>query len=125
VRLTKSAEAYESARARRRELPYEAMLSSGRTSWSVGERVRVYRRENGEGGLATSSEEEAPIPDLRDYDAEHYVRLLRSTYAARLATALTVEDFAVVFADPEQFSLFAPVLADIRTVLTILPPVID
>ena len=121
VRLTKSPAEYMESRAKRRELAYEALLASGRSSWSVGERVRVYRRENGEGGLVTSSDDEAPIPDLRDYDAEHYARLLRVTYAERLATALDPEDFSVVFADPDQFSLFAPSIGAIRTRLTTMP----
>src|ERR1700730_3213011 len=43
VRLAKKPAQYRDVRDRRRELPYEAMLASGRTSWSVGERVRVYR----------------------------------------------------------------------------------
>ena len=40
--------------------------------------------------------------DPRDYDVDHYVRVLRETFAARLARAFTPEDFAAVFADPEQ-----------------------
>jgi hypothetical protein len=35
--------------------------------------------------------------------------------------ALTPEDFAAVFADPGQPSLFAPSLADARPILTVLP----
>ncbi|MEO6529107.1 MAG: ribonuclease H-like domain-containing protein [Gemmatimonadaceae bacterium] len=119
VRLTKTPAQYEESMTKRRELAYEAVLASGRTRWSVGERVRVYRRENGDGGLATSSDEDTPIPDLRDYDAEHYARVLRTTYAERLATALSPEDFEEVFADPDQFSLFAPSIGAIRTRLTI------
>ncbi|MDB4883655.1 MAG: polymerase region [Gemmatimonadetes bacterium] len=122
VRLTKSPAQYEQSRPKRRELAYEAILASGRTSWSIGERLRVYRRESGEGGLATSPDDDTPIPDRHDYDAEHYVRLLRTTYAERLARGFSAEDFAVVFADPEQFSLFAPSIGAIRTVLTILTP---
>ena len=43
VRLTKTPAQYLETRDTRRELSYEAMLASGRTSWSIGERVRVYR----------------------------------------------------------------------------------
>ncbi len=43
VRLTKSAEQYQESRETRRELAYEALLASGRSSWRRGERVRVYR----------------------------------------------------------------------------------
>ena len=42
------------------------------------------------------------LADPRDYDVAHYERVLRDTFAARLARAFTPEDFAVVFADPDQ-----------------------
>ncbi len=122
VRLTKSPEAYRAVRRARRELPYEALLAAGRTAWSVGERVRVYRRQNGEAGLVSGPGGVAGDPaaqlDARDYDADYYVQVLRTTYAQRLARAFRPEDFAVVFADPDQLSLFAPALASIRPVLT-------
>jgi len=117
VRLTKSPEAYLESREKRRELPYEALLTSGRTTWSVGGRIRVYRKQNGEGGLV-ASDDETPAPDLRDYDVEYYVRLLRTSYAERLARAFTAEDFGVVFADPDQYSLFSPPVDGIRPILT-------
>ncbi|MCP3138653.1 ribonuclease H-like domain-containing protein [Pyxidicoccus xibeiensis] len=122
VRLTKSAAQYLALRERRRELSYEAMLAGGRTDWSAGERVRVYRAVRGRAGLLPDNDEdgEAPTSDPRDYDVEYYVRLLRETFAARLVRALTPEDFSTVFADPGQPSLFAPLLADARPVLTVL-----
>ncbi len=117
VRLTKTPERYLEARSSRRELAYEAMLATGRTAWSVGDKVRVYRMSGGLGGVV---EEEGV--DRRDYDAEHYARLLRETYTARLARAFAPGDFAAVFADPGQMSLFGRSLATISTVLTIFPP---
>src|SRR5690349_8914944 len=51
VRLTKTPEQYREVRDTRRELPYEAMLASGRTTWSIGDRVRVYRTKAGSGGV--------------------------------------------------------------------------
>jgi DNA polymerase elongation subunit (family B) len=120
VRLTKSPDEYLETRAKRRELPYEAMLAAGRTGWSEGERVRVYRRQNGEGGLVAATDDDTPLPDRRDYDVDYYVRLLRTTYAERLSRAFTPEDFATVFADADQYSLFAPSLHGIRPVLTVL-----
>jgi len=48
---------------------------------------------------------------------EHYVAVLRDTFASRLARALTPEDFAAIVADPEQPSLFEPSLAESATVL--------
>jgi DNA polymerase elongation subunit (family B) len=121
VRLTKSPERYLATRTTRRELPYEALLASGRADWSVGDRIRVYRKRNGEAGVVASPDDEAPGSDPRDYDIDYYVRLLRTTYAERLARAFTPEDFGVVFADADQLSLFTPPLDTIRTILTMLP----
>ena len=113
VRLTKTPERYLEARGSRRELAYEALLASGRTAWSVGDKVRVYRVSGGTGGVVV---EEGV--DRHDYDGEHYARLLRETFASRLARAFAPDDFAVVFADPGQMSLFGRSLANISSVLT-------
>ena len=113
VRLTKTPERYLEARGSRRELAYEALLASGRTVWSIGDKVRVYRVNGGTGGVV---EEEGV--DRHDYDGEHYARLLRETFASRLARAFEPDDFAAVFADPGQMSLFGRSLATISTVLT-------
>jgi DNA polymerase elongation subunit (family B) len=119
VRLTKSPAQYLATRARRRELPYEAVLSAGRSDWAVGERVRVYRASGGRSALFVAPEAgEAAPDDARDYDVGFYQRLLRETFAARLARAFTSEDFSAVFADPAQPSLFETVLSDLRPILT-------
>ena len=55
---------------------------------------------------------------MRDYDTGYYVRLLRETFASRLARAFTPDDFARVFADPGQPSLFDRDISAIRPVLT-------
>jgi hypothetical protein len=47
ARLTKTPEEYLATRADRRELAYEALLASGRTTWAAGDRVRVYRASGG------------------------------------------------------------------------------
>jgi DNA polymerase, archaea type len=120
VRLTKTPVQYLESRDRRRELPYEAMLASGRSTWSIGDHVHVYRRKAGSGGVVEEPENEAfaiEDPDRRDYDADHYARLLHETFAARLARAFTPTDYAAVFADPGQLSLFLPPVSSIRTVL--------
>ena len=119
VRLTKSPAQYLAGRGSRRELSYEAMLGSGRTTWSVGERVRVYRTRTGSGVVADGGDPQAE-QGARDYDVEHYSRLLLDSFAARLARAFTPSDFAVVFADPDQFSLFAPDIEVVRSVLTVV-----
>jgi hypothetical protein len=166
VRLTKRPDQYLATRDARRELPYEAVLASGRTAWTAGERVRIYRGTRGRACLwiepddddatgatpdepddaadaidpapvavmtaappgdlrdpaRTREDDQPPDPrDPRDYDVEHYLRVLRDTYAARLARALTPEDFAAIFADPDQPSLFARPLRDARPILTPIP----
>ena len=120
VRLTKSPALYRDSRDTRRELSYEAMLASGRTSWSAGDRIRVYRTRSGLGGVIEEPEDEtapAERSDLRDYDVDHYARVLRETYAARLARAFTPEDYEALLADPYQMSLFLPPVETMRTVL--------
>ncbi len=113
VRLTKTPEEYRRSVGARREMTYEAMLASGARSWRRGEHVRIYR--------AMSGPALAPQPgddDPRDYDAEYYVRLLRETYAVRLARAFTPDDWASLFGDPAQPSLFAAPIESIQPVLT-------
>ncbi|RKH02000.1 DNA polymerase II [Corallococcus sp. CA047B] len=132
VRLTKSPAQYLATRKQRRELSYEALLTNGREHWALGERVRIYRATGGRAGLLLEPDAEEGEPaarvavgapagdDPRDYDVEYYVRLLKDTFAARLARGLTAEDFATVFADPDQPSLFTPSLAESRPVLTVV-----
>jgi len=79
VRLTKTPAQYLETRDSRRELSYEAMLASGRTWWSAGDRIRVYRTRSGSGSVIEESEDEtaaAGRTDARDYDVVHYVRVL-------------------------------------------------
>ncbi|HEX6039277.1 MAG TPA: ribonuclease H-like domain-containing protein [Longimicrobium sp.] len=115
VRLTKTPAAYAESRDTRKELSYEALLSSGRTAWRVGEKVRIYRTQGGGGAVVPATEDGEA--DRRDYDVEHYARVLRDTYASRLARALTPDDFAALFASPDQLSLFAPAPSSMRPVL--------
>ena len=114
VRLTKTPKQYLATRANRKEMAYEALLASGRTRWSAGDRVRVYRAIGGRPALLPENEADAP----HDYDIHHYVRQLRETFAARLARAFTPDDFATLFSDPDQPSLFAPPIESIRPILT-------
>jgi hypothetical protein len=122
VRLTKSPAKYAETRETRHEFAYEALLASGRTHWRAGDRVRVYRTRSGTGAVAPSSDDlAAGAVDPRDYDVDHYARVLRDNFASRLARALTPSDFAAVFADPDQLSLFAPPTSAMRPVLTARP----
>ncbi|HEY1536355.1 MAG TPA: DNA polymerase domain-containing protein, partial [Polyangiaceae bacterium] len=126
VRLTKTPAEYLTTRAQRRELSYEALLNNGQTDWAPGDRIRVYRIAKGRAGLLVDPDAldkpGAPErdPDPRDYDVEYYLRLLRETFAARLARGLTADDFAAICADPEQPSLFERALNEARPTLTVL-----
>ena len=129
VRLTRTEAEYLALRGERRELAYEAMLTSDRPHWTAGEQVRVYRATGGRAALLADRDRDdddeldaagARFADPRDYDVEYYVKLLRTGFATRLARALTADDFAAVFAAPEQPSLFAVELAAVRPILTLL-----
>ena len=114
MRLTKTADAYRQSRSQRREVPYEALLAGGRQSWDVGERIRVYRAQQGSAALLGED-------DPRDYDVPHYERVLRENFASRLIRALAPSDFESVFGDPDQLSMFETPFDDMRTVLTPQP----
>jgi len=124
VRLTKSPHQYLVRRKTRREPAYEALLGAGRTSWTIGDRIRIYRKQNGETGIAAVSVDTDLATDLRDYATDHYVRVLVAGYATRLSRAFTQEDFATVFADSEQVSLFDQALDAVRPILTELPGIL-
>jgi DNA polymerase I len=133
VRLSKSPEAYQARRARNAEQAYEALLAAGRTKWVPGERVRFYRvvggasvwipdesediafddGEEAEGKAGGRKLNEPLLPnhagerkDHRDYDVEHYLRVLVTSYASRLRKAYAAEDFEQLFRVDEQLGLF-------------------
>jgi DNA polymerase I len=119
VRLTKTPARYLETRGKRRELSYEALLATGRTHWSVGDRVRVYRTKSGSFSVvAERGDVGSEKSDARDYDVDHYARVLRDTFAARLARAFTPGDFSAVFGSVDQLSFFAPPMESIRPILT-------
>lgn len=127
VRLTKTPDEYARVRALRRELPYEALLNSGRAQWTRGERVRVYRAEGGRAAFlsdpaldARGSSSSSAMPDPRDYDVEYYFTQLRTIFASKLQRALDPETYAAVFEDPTQPSLFEAELSRARPLLTVL-----
>ena len=124
VRLTKSPGEYEAGRATRRELPYEAVLAIGRSDWRIGERVRVYKTARGPGGVVPEVDDDTHVTtdwtDTRDYDVDHYVRVLTDNFASRLQRAFSADDHAVIFSDPEQPSLFERDIRSIRSVLSLL-----
>lgn len=132
VRLSKTPEAYNTSRATHPEPQYEALLNAGRTRWFPGERVRFYRSQGKQYVWLPEETEEAAIgnewgeedengdetqehdtsslrtevANRRDYDVEHYLRVLVTSYAARLRKAFTPEDFAQLFRVDAQQGLF-------------------
>jgi DNA polymerase elongation subunit (family B) len=123
MRLSKDSQTYLPKRAKHTEAQYEALLFAGRKQWRTGERVRFYRSQQGvpvwlpdeaDDASPISEEEEAdeveaseelllpasstiPFNDRRDYDSEHYLRILRDSYAERLRVIFEAEDFSQLF----------------------------
>jgi DNA polymerase I len=161
VRLSKTPESYQAARAAHPEPQYEALLAARRSRWYPGERVRFYRargggyvwlpEETGEAPLSGDWETEAetdpvdqvpkfafPSPptssmppgpqspgssapsqhrtvaDHRDYDVEHYLQVLVTSYAARLRKAFDSADFEQLFRLDGQPGLFDKPVEDIQ-----------
>ncbi len=135
VKLSKTPEAYLAVRGAHPEPQYEALLASGRTRWHPGERVRFYRTgprcytwlpeeaeeapagagweteekisaAESETNSAPSSSSQHEVANRRDYDVEHYLQVLVTSYAARLRKAFAPEDFKQLFRVDDQPSLF-------------------
>jgi DNA polymerase, archaea type len=143
VRLSKTPEAYQASREGHSEQAYEALLAAGRTTWTPGERVRFYRSLSGLSvwvpdeseeiiigdARATGSKEDGHEPSVgllthnsteiksrRDYDVEHYLRVLVTSYATRLRKAYAPEDFEQLFRIDEQLGLFDRPVEDIQPI---------
>jgi DNA polymerase elongation subunit (family B) len=140
VRLSKTPSSYLASRATHPEPQYEALLNAGRTRWFPGERVRFYRSQNkqyvwlpeeteeavignewgeeDENGEETqdhnASFQRTEVANRRDYDVEHYLRVLVTSYAARLRKAFTTEDFDQLFRVDAQQGLFDLPVEDIQ-----------
>ena len=136
VRLSKSPEAYLATRSGHKEAAYEALIAAGQAQWQPGQRVRCFKAQGGgyvwlpderedidqvgEGGMADEGDEgEASVDwveeaaasavdhdDRRDYDADHYLQVLVTSYAGRLRKAFAPEDFAQIFRESTQLGLF-------------------
>ena len=132
MRLSKDSKTYLAKRANHTEAQYEALLAAGRKQWQAGERVRFYRSQQGvpvwlpdeaddaspisdeehedeaeESEQSLFSAASAPsLTDRRDYDIEHYLRILRDSYAERLRVVFEAEDFSQLFRLDGQQGLF-------------------
>jgi len=135
VHLSKTPESYLSSRASHPEPQYEALLAAGRTRWFPGERVRFYRArgkayvwlpetsedttidqnraQNDNAQAQSDGKQKGPVApsrrelvgDRRDYDVDHYLNVLVTSYATRLRKAFAPEDFEQLFR-VEQAGLF-------------------
>ncbi|HEY4389529.1 MAG TPA: DNA polymerase domain-containing protein, partial [Ktedonobacteraceae bacterium] len=140
VRLSKTPEEYFSQRSRHQEQAYEALITAGRRKWYPGERVRFYRarnkryiwipEESDESSVDNDWQNETHSPtkkqgprtqpskkelaERRDYDVEHYLQVLISSYAARLRKAFASEDFEQLFRLEGQEGLFDQPVEDIQ-----------
>ena len=54
------------------------------------------------------------VANRRDYDIDHYLRVLVTSYAARLRKAFTPDDFTQLFRIEEQPGLFDMPIEDIQ-----------
>jgi DNA polymerase, archaea type len=128
ARLSKTPEEYQASRTRLREASYEALLAAGRITWRVGERIRFYKAADGTAALLpdTSDElasdtgqeatytESSPatgkprenLDDRRDYDINHYLHVLLTSYVGRLRKAFAPADFDQLFRHDTQLGLF-------------------
>ena len=121
IRLSKTPTAYMASRATHPEPQYEALLAAGRTNWYPGERVRFYRargknyvwlpEENIEASINQPWEPEAKTDKSnaqhrQNYDVEHYLQVLVTSYAARLRKAFLPDDFEQLFRLDGQSGLF-------------------
>src|SRR5579875_2287100 len=143
VRLSKSPQEYLARRATHTEQAYEALLAAGRAKWVAGERVRFYRTMNGnlvwipdereevtfdsedgitigDDGKPSEAEKKSShaddVANRRDYDVEHYLRVLVTSYASRLRKAYTGADFEQLFRLDDQLGLFDRPIEDIQPV---------
>ncbi len=122
TKVKKTVEHYLQQRHHRREGAYEALLNTqlpGATSdqtprWIPGSTIRYYHAVSGYALVHDA------IPTY-DYDVAYYVRLLRTTYIARLARAFHPEDFATLTAPRGQPTLFDQPIGAIRPILHIIP----
>jgi DNA polymerase, archaea type len=132
MRLSKDSKTYLAKRAKHTEAQYEALLAAGRKQWRAGEQVRFYRAPRGIAiWLPDEADDASPISDeehedeaeasegslfsavsaplltdRRDYDIEHYLRILRDSYAERLRVVFEAEDFSQLFRLDGQQGLF-------------------
>jgi DNA polymerase elongation subunit (family B) len=107
VRATKTPEEYKLSK--RKETVYEAMLASGLPNWRAGERLKIYKSDSRWFVL----DEQVGMPN---YDVNHYVQVLKESYAKRLEKAFAKEDFESLFR-LEQEGLFDTPLDTIKLLM--------
>ena len=116
VRLTKTPAQYLASprRPARAGLRGDARERADRRGRSASGSASTAPRD-GRGGVIAEPDRTtgcAATADPRDYDVDHYVRILRDSSRRGSRARLTPDDYAAVFADPDQLTLFARSLAD-------------
>jgi DNA polymerase I len=123
IRLTKRPELYLKTRERHREFAYEALLAAGQRQWRTGTKIRCYHgaggqpvwlpdeSDDGAEDGAIGAGQTTPIPTSvegahHDYDVEHYVQVLVTSYASRLRKAYTPEAWKQLFRLDAQLGLW-------------------
>ncbi|GHO43322.1 DNA polymerase domain-containing protein [Ktedonospora formicarum] len=134
VRLSKSPATYRTSRSSHQEPAYEALLNAGRDEWLPGERIRFYKGRGQRRYIwlpeavaeesttpqhwqqRRSSQSHSTTQERQDYDIEHYVQVLVTSYAARLRKAFSPEDFNQLFTldQPGLFDLYEHPIEEIR-----------
>jgi DNA polymerase elongation subunit (family B) len=123
VRLTKTPGEYAALRDRRKEMQYETLLATGRTSWKPGDQVRVYYQTGGTRGLLEESEDGEMGADPRDYDVERYVRQLHQKLVTRLVCAFYAGGIRVGVCGSRRDAPFKVYLSPPKLTLLTIPPV--
>jgi hypothetical protein len=92
-------------------LPDENEEASVDRGWESEPIIQESRRVTGDipntlSDTNAPSSSRAAIADRRDYDVNHYIQVLVTSYAARLRKAFSPEDFAQLFRLESQPGLF-------------------
>lgn len=104
-------------------LPEETDEASVGNDWEAEERTNGEEREAAmAGGVASEIVQDAPgvpsqredVGNRRDYDVDHYLQVLVTSYAARLRKAFSAEDFEQLFRLDGQEGLFDRPVEDIE-----------
>ncbi len=98
-------------------LPEESEEAPAGLDWEAEAGANGQEQEAGAAAQAfpdTESSRREVVADRRDYDADHYLQVLVTSYAARLRKAFAPDDFAQLFRLEGQTGLFDRPVEDIQ-----------